>query len=121
MNIKNIFSFKLASLGLVSLSLVACGTQTHLRQETANRIAVPAFMIERNIPTGNFDLNVWERMHRRGQPMTVYVEGDSTSNPTPANPVALHLASRDLAKNVAYIARPCQFIKFPEKKGCSSC
>ena len=115
----------LLSLSLLSLSLVACGTQTHLRQEAASRIAIPAFMVERDLQTGSFNLNVWERMHRRGQPMTVYIEGDGSNitqkavkNPTPANPLALHLASRDLSKNVVYIARPCQFMKFPEDKGC---
>ncbi len=126
----------LLSLSLVSLTLAACGAQTHINQETASRIGMPAFMVERFLPTGNFDLNVWERMHRPGQPMTVYIEGDGgiiqtagkdefkkidiDQNPTPQNPVGLHLASRDLSKNLAYIARPCQFIKFPEEKGCSA-
>jgi pimeloyl-ACP methyl ester carboxylesterase len=30
-------------------------------------------------------------------------------NPTPDYPVGLHLASRDLAENVIYVSRPCQY------------
>lgn len=100
----------------------------------ADRIARPAFMVERFIETKMFDLQAWERMHQRGGDAVIYIEGDGQhwennkdqaykifdEGPTPGNPVALHLASRDLSKNVAYLARPCQYIYKPESKGCSS-
>ncbi len=115
------------------LTLSACGIDTDLRQQTANQIARPAFMVERTIEAGQFNIEGWERMHQRHAPATIYIEGDTThavvkeesklrglfgSNATPANPVGLHLASRDLSKNLAYLSRPCQYIKFPEEKGC---
>ena len=122
--------------------LAACGLQTDLKQQAAKHIARPAFMVERSIPTGSFGLNAWERMHQRHAPATIYIEGDSdgihiqpaqVQNPrfepnvrgffgedaTRMNPVGLHLASRDLSENLAYIARPCQSVKFPEKNGCA--
>jgi len=122
--------------------LTACGLQTDLKQQAAKHIARPAFMVERSIPTGSFGLNAWERMHQRHAPATIYIEGDSdgihiqpaqVQNPrfepnvrgffgedaTRMNPVGLHLASRDLSENLAYIARPCQSVKFPEKNGCA--
>ncbi|HPF78076.1 MAG TPA: hypothetical protein PLF01_02180 [Alphaproteobacteria bacterium] len=126
---------KKLSLSLFSaLVLVgACTIQTDYRQQTASHIARPAFMVERFIPAGNFQLMAWERMHKPNDVATVYIEGDGFNQskksdtpvnapqlePTPENPVALHLASRDLSKNLAYIARPCQYMMNPESKGCS--
>lgn len=118
---------------LALLLVVACTVQTDFKQQTANHIARPAFMVERFIPAGNFQLQTWERMHQPNAVATVYIEGDGVNqkkisdtpayinfgNPTPLKPVALHLASRDLSKNLAYIARPCQFMIDPESKGCS--
>ena len=50
--------------------------------------------------------------------LTIYVEGDGrafitpsliSKNPTPKNPMGLKLAVLDTSKNVAYLARPCQY------------
>lgn len=100
--------------------ITACGVQTDWRQQTANHIARPAFMSERFINSDGFQLKTWERMHQRGGAARIYIEGDSPviSSPTPYHPVALELAARDDAENIAYLGRPCQFIKFPQKKGC---
>lgn len=114
--------------------LAACGTETEIHKQTANHIARPAFMVERNIQAGQFQINSWERMHKRQAPATVYIEGDTIvsaatqqdfkldgllgTDATRTNPVGLHLASRDNADNLVHLARPCQYIKFPEKKGC---
>ncbi len=121
----------LSVLALVTLS--ACGTITDVKQQTANHIARPAFMVERTIPAGMFGIEAWERMHQRGTSASIYIEGDSLSDltnesidktglfgfqSTPANPVGLELASRDKSKNVAYLARPCQYLKMPNEKGC---
>lgn len=104
------------------LFITACGVTTDLRQQTANHIARPAFMSERFIDTPHFQIQTWERMHQRGGEATIYIEGDSPliGTPSPYNPVALHLASRDNSINLGYLARPCQFIKFPEAKGCDN-
>lgn len=111
------------------LLLTACGLDTDIEMQTANHIARPAFMVERGISAGNFTLNAWERMHEERQPATIYIEGDGIPmksidnnklswNPTPKNPVGLHLASRDKSTNLAYLARPCQYVKMPAEKGC---
>ncbi|MCI5060738.1 MAG: alpha/beta hydrolase [Alphaproteobacteria bacterium] len=113
----------------------ACTLKTELKQQTANHIARPAFMVERDIQAGAFTLKAWERMHAPMEVATIYIEGDGitprthgklhqhpdwvNNNPTPINPVALHLASRDQSKNLAYLARPCQFLKNPENQGCA--
>lgn len=121
------FLFTLILLG-------ACTVQTDLKQQTASHIARPAFMVERFIPAGQFQLQAWERMHAPNDVATIYIEGDGVNqkkvkdistqnhfgNPTPNNPVALHLASRDQSENLAYLARPCQFMFNPEKKGCAA-
>ena len=138
---------KKLTLALLSLiPLTACAVDTDLDTQTANHVARPAFMVERTIQAGQFNLNAWERMHERFAPATIYIEGDGTSfkpeptntatgaaknvaaatdnvfgeNPTPKTPVALHLASRDNSKNLAYISRPCQYVKNPEEKGCNA-
>ncbi len=112
---------KLTSLTLCAIataSLAACGIGgTPLRSEVAARLSAPAWMVERQIPVAPFNLTAFERMHERGQPATLYIEGDGTADnrteplyfdPTPTNPVALHLASKDKSINLAYLARPCQ-------------
>ncbi|MGH1457070.1 MAG: alpha/beta fold hydrolase [Alphaproteobacteria bacterium] len=105
------------------LSLVALGgciatTFPYMRAETAQRIAAPAWMIKRDISAQPFALRAYERIHDRGGVANIYIEGDGAEytspeewegNPTPKNPIALHLASKDNAQNVIYIARPCQY------------
>ncbi|MAE52161.1 MAG: hypothetical protein CMH27_10160 [Micavibrio sp.] len=109
----------LLGLGAVSIfALSGCFTGPYLKKEAATRIAAPAWMIERQIDTGVYDLTVFERMHQRNADANIYIEGDGTVwtqerkrslNPTPMNPVALHMAAHDKADNVAYLARPCQY------------
>ena len=100
---------------------------SEMRRVTADRIARPAFMVERSISAGSFHeslhhFSAWERMHAPNAPAHVYIEGDgpfalfapvsqngTMGNPTPHNPVGLHLAAMDKAQNVAYLARPCQY------------
>jgi hypothetical protein len=108
-------------LALVTIaSLGACDrvTKPYLREDVADRLAHPVWMVERQIPAGLFDLTAYERMHERRAPATIYIEGDGelttdfrldSKNPTPRNPVSLHLATKDKAENVAWLARPCQY------------
>jgi hypothetical protein len=108
-------------LGLVMLgALTACErmSKPYLRDEVADRLAHPVWMVEREIPAGPFALTAYERMHERHAPATIYIEGDGeltsdfrmdSKNPTPRNPVSLHLATKDKSENVAWIARPCQY------------
>lgn len=105
-NTMNIRQTLLASLGLCSaLAITACGSvKENIDHTTASRIARPAFMVERTNDAGAYPLYSWERMRDRKEKAVIYIEGD-----TAKNPVALHLASRDRTRNVAYLAQPCQF------------
>ena len=108
----------LVSAGIGVLAACAMTSNLHMRSEVADRIASPAWMIERQIPAAPFSLTAYERIHKRHAPANVYIEGDGlawlsrtqiSQDPTPKNPVSLHLASKDMAKNVIYLARPCQY------------
>lgn len=109
---------------LASSVLGACSAVAEFNEVTAERLARPAFMVERKISNGAIDLQAWERMHTRYAPANVYIEGDGGSpllegvDPTPENPVALHLASRDHAENLVYLARPCQYMEVQDEAVC---
>lgn len=113
--------FALALLALITLS--SCMNRHALREETADRLAGPVWMIPRHIDAGSFTLAAYERIHDRGATANLYIEGDGevendwkvvADDPTPRNPVALHLATRDKADNVIYLGRPCQYLKDSE-------
>lgn len=109
------------ALAASALSVTSCVKGTgFMRPETAARLATPSFMHERLIPAAPFSLTVFERVRKPGGDATVYIEGDGqawlsrrmpSGDPTPVNPVALHLATRDNDPNVIYLARPCQYSK----------
>ena len=121
----------LAAVALLGAILVpaACASLDNEYDEiTAERIARPAFMVERRLESGGMDFQLWERMHQRYAPANLYIEGDGQStylnrniseDPTPDNPLALHLASRDNADNLVYVSRPCMFRESPDTKKCS--
>lgn len=124
---KNPFTSLLVSALIGSAALAACSVGAEFREVTAERIARPAFMVERRMETGGMEFQLWERMHERYQPANVYIEGDGdptylnrgvTKDSTPENPLALHLASRDNADNLAYISRPCMFRESPDAEEC---
>lgn len=110
------------------LFLQACGPVSSVGKESvAERLATPAWMVKREIPASPFLLTAYERVHAEGVPAHIYIEGDGkawlsrsriSGNPTPPNPIALHLAAKDLSENVIYLARPCQYTKMldPDKK-----
>jgi len=126
---------QLLSLATIAIATTACSAPLTLRENVADRIASPAWMVERPIDTGAFVLTAYERMHEKGDTVTIYIEGDGTADrinagetmdPTPINPVALHLAAMDKSENVAYLSRPCQYEhathydhKIEHKESCS--
>lgn len=126
---------KIVLFSALLLTLTGCNVLSHDNKDVAaDRIGRPAFMVDRMLKTEMFEIKAWERMHKRFAPATIYIEGDGKhwekdvdiahrwfdEGNTPANPVGLHLASRDLSENLGYLARPCQYIYNPEEKGCSS-
>lgn len=118
-------SLKFGLVALVTLSGCIATTFPYMRDETAQRIAAPAWMIKRDIAAETYTLRAYERIHNRNGVANLYIEGDGPAytsrgewllNPTPKNPVALHLASKDRADNVIYLGQPCQYI---EEDACS--
>lgn len=111
-----------ALAGTLALATACAPFGNEFREATAERIARPAFMVERKTDAGGMNFQLWERMHNPGEPVNIYIEGDGGTNPkwdsTPDNPVALHLASRDNAGNLAWIGRPCQFQEVPDDEKC---
>lgn len=115
-------------LSVVSVVLVGCGaTNGFFRHEMAQRLAAPSHMVERRISAGSFALTAFERIRERGGVANIYIEGDGQAwisksvksmDPTPTNPVALHIATRDSADNLIYLARPCQYSKVTAGEGC---
>jgi starvation-inducible outer membrane lipoprotein len=77
-----------------------------VKRETAQRSAMPVFMIPRMITAGPFTLQAFERIHDKNGPAVVYIEGDGD---TPSNPIATRMAAQDSAGNVIVLARPCQY------------
>jgi dienelactone hydrolase len=82
------------------------------------------------IQTEDFKLTAFSRI---SDPSTgtvrIYIEGDGSSwinrrtlssNPTPKKTMVLELAGLDTAKNVVYLARPCQYVRKEEEKNFSS-
>lgn len=125
--------FKALSLSLcalASLALAGCVTPgASGRLDTAASLARTASMTPLSLPTGTFTLASFVRAEAPGQPLTVYLEGDGlawasrtrpSTNPTPTDPVALKLAALDRSANVAYLARPCQYVPLDREPQCSS-
>jgi pimeloyl-ACP methyl ester carboxylesterase len=129
-------TFALLVTTFASLTLGGCTATDNpvLRYDVAKRLAMPAWMIERPVQAGSFSLTAFERMHEYNAPANIYIEGDGmvwdysfatnkktlSNDPTPANPVALHLATRDKAQNVAYLSRPCQYLRSAQNDSCDS-
>lgn len=122
MNKRTILILSAAAL-TAGLSAACTPWGAEVREITAERIARPAFMVERKIEAKGLHFQLWERMHEEGAPVNIYIEGDGDTDAdydgTPANPVGLHLASRDNAENLGWIGRPCQFQEVPDDKKCA--
>ena len=115
---------------LLSVTILSgCGASSSLssRHETATGIAGSASMTERILQAGPFNLTAWEHVQRPGAVADVYIEGDGLAwldkyrksmNPTPPDPLALHLAAADKNSNVIYMARPCQYSGWNGDGGC---
>lgn len=98
--------------GLVMCILSACTPSQIAGKENARRLSGPVFMQERTLNAGAFTLTLFERIHDRGGIAHIYIEGNDPevlTKPLPDSLISLHLASRDKARNVIYITRPCQF------------
>lgn len=116
----------IATTGLLS----ACYLPTmDMKKQTTMRMAVPNGMFERAIEADPYNITVFERIRQKNTIANVYIEGGQIiwddfirerEVATPTNPLALHMATRDKADNIVWLARPCQFSYAPKIDG-SAC
>lgn len=105
---------------LVLISLSAC-TSLEKRLNTASQLAQKSQFQDSPFPTSSFTLYGLKKIQApQRDTVHIYIEGDGLAwrrpnaispDPTPLNPVGLKLSSQDPFPNVAYIARPCQYLK----------
>ncbi len=104
---------------LALLVIASCAAPAPMeRRVQAQRTASVGDLQYQPITTRKFFLSSWRHIYKPAAPLTIYIEGDGfawadrtepSTDPTPIDPVALHLATLDPSPNVVYIARPCQF------------
>ena len=105
----------------LALLFIGCGKyDLENRINLANTISKQNNFQLQDIQTDYFKLRTYQKLDTKSLILKIYIEGDGfawvdrytlSSNPTPINPVALKLAIKDKSKNIAYIARPCQYIQ----------
>jgi len=109
---------RLVSIMLLCFLSACVASREDLRKQ-ADGMAQAAGMQAQEVRGGMFTLLVYERIQNPAGPVHVYIEGDGRAwitrnrispDPTPFDPVGLTLALNDNAPNVAYMARPCQYI-----------
>ena len=95
--------------GILSLLLFGCAPVWH----------APSDFIYAPFVSGEYTLATYQRLSDSTSPIHIYIEGDGnsfdargipTSDPTPNGTLLRDMASRDPSPNVAYIARPCQYV-----------
>ncbi len=103
------------------IGLAGCGGRD-ARLSTAAETAQAGNLRTATLSAEPFRLAAFVRLSDPAAPVVVYIEGDGlawasrhrpSSDPTPNNPVGLALAALDPSPNVAYIARPCQYVGSP--------
>ena len=95
----------------IGLFLLLCGC-------SGTWVMPPAF-IQQDIRTPDYQIRTYQKVLSDTATIHIYIEGDGnsfdargipTSDPTPNGTLVRDMASRDTSPNVAYIARPCQYI-----------
>jgi predicted esterase len=120
---------KLLSILIIIISLWAVPVYaiSYLTDGTrqADKIARDAGFKKQRINTSDFILTSYTKLDNQSDILTIYIEGDGfafssrrrlSSNPTPKDPIALKLATKDSYANIAYLGRPCQYISKREEK-----
>jgi hypothetical protein len=100
------------------------------RLKLANKLANKYHWNSSRITTELFEIvNFQPSTKDKSRLLTIYIEGDGlawinrstiSTNPTPINPVALKLALQHPNRNVAYLARPCQFTTGEQSSQCKT-
>lgn len=82
-------------------------------------IIIPDGFTHKNIQAGDFELYSFMRIQNNIDPIYIYIEGDGnsfdihgypTGNPTPRSHMVSEWVLQSSYPNVAYLARPCQYI-----------
>jgi hypothetical protein len=113
---------------LFALLLSGCSTPSLTeRRALADELAAAHGWQHATLVTGPFVLAAWLAPTRGSDQLTIFIEGDGnawatrrrpSSNPTPRSPAGLKLALAHPGGNVAYLARPCQYVTVAEQRGC---
>jgi len=121
---------KLFILSIAVLLTSGCaGRSVESRLDIASTVASEAGFNAVTISTQPFKLATYQRLQRKNQVITLYIEGDGvawidrytiSSNPTPRDPLVLRLASQDKTGNVVYMARPCQYVDLKFERSCNN-
>jgi hypothetical protein len=104
------------------IALSACASNSPSdRKEYADLLAAKHGWAELVLPSGKFILAAYlPKAFNKSENLTIYFEGDGMAwisssqpslDPTPRSPVALELALRHPDHAVAYLARPCQYLR----------
>jgi len=107
-------------VSLLVSQLFGCATASYIfnRGAFSEEIAVRSGFVKEIIKTDQFNLLAYVRFAGKGEPVTIYIEGDGQSwesrsrlseDPTPRDPLVVELAVIDSSVNVAYLARPGQY------------
>jgi hypothetical protein len=114
---------------ILMLSCSACAVLDRGVLDSAIAAAANGGLLREDITLGRFQIASWHRGLRGATHITVYLEGDGhawisrrrlSDDPTPRDPIALRLASKDPARAVLYLARPCQFGDRPSAPICDA-
>ena len=109
-------------LGIVVVSFVTgCASTSFIinRGAFCEAMALKSGFTKEIIKTDAFTLLAYMRFKEEGAPVNIYIEGDGlawksrsrlSEDPTPKNTLVVELASIDPEPNVAYLARPGQYI-----------
>ncbi|ABK42935.1 hypothetical protein Mmc1_0409 [Magnetococcus marinus MC-1] len=99
--------------------LLLSGCQSNPYTSRLHKMARQAMLSYHLLPGVTFDLASWQRTETPGAVLHLYVEssgfvqqggGQLSQDPTPHHPMAFYLAAVDPHPNVAYLARPCQYV-----------
>lgn len=115
----------------LALGIMGCsgGPFSEGRLSKALQVGKTHNMTTEWVTQGPFTLLTQVHRHNPQTPLRVYIEGDGfawvtrsrpSPDPTPRTPLALYLAEQDIrantAQNIAWIARPCQYIMLSDPK-----
>jgi dienelactone hydrolase len=117
------------------LFVVSCGSNRSVQNRiiSADNILLTSKLQPVQLKTPYFSLHAAYHSPKRKGLLNIYIEGDGrswvsryqlSSNPTPINPVALRLAiihaDKNPNENIAWIARPCQYLPAKRDVNCES-